>query len=107
MDIEKYCQCFLSSITLRGLSFPKDQISSFPHPRHKMPFYRELISRMEKFQKFSNISVFDKEKTFRKKTKVFNSNVFDTFAIKRVYHIGKLPITYEEAWKLPLRSQQK
>ena len=34
------------------------------------------------------MSVFDKEKTFWKKTKVFYNNIFDTFTIKRVYQIG-------------------
>ena len=34
MDIEMYSQCFVSSIKLRGLSFPKDYISRSTHPRN-------------------------------------------------------------------------
>ena len=84
-----------------GLSFPTDKISKSLNPG------RFTISQGSYFAngQISNFSVYDKEKTFRKKTKVFNSNVFDTFAIERVYHIGKLSITYEEAWKLPRRLQ--
>ena len=110
MNIEKYCQCFLSSITCRGLSFPKDEISSSPHPRI-LPFHRDLISRMGKFQFFFfNFSVFDKENTFGKKTKVFNSNVFwhiynKMRGLKRVYRIRKLLITYKESSWPPLRFQ--
>ena len=84
-----------------GLSFPTDKISKSLNPG------RFTISQGSYFAngQISNFSVYDKEKTFRKKTKVFNSNVFDTFAIERVYHIGKLSITCEEAWKLPRRLQ--
>ena len=84
-----------------GLSFPTDKISK------SLNLGRFTISQGSYFAngQISNFSVYDKEKTFRKKTKVFNSNVFDTFAIERVYHIGKLSITYEEAWKLPRRLQ--
>ena len=89
MDIEKYCQYFLGSITLMVLSF-----QSPPPPNE--------IFEWANFEVFSNFSVFDKEKAFRKKAKAFNSNVFDKLAIERVYHIVKLSMTYEEAWKLPL-----
>ena len=84
-----------------GLSFPTDKISKSLNPG------RFTISQGSYFTngQISNFSLYDKEKTFRKKTKVFNSNVFDTFAIERVYHIGKRSITYEEAWKLPRRLQ--
>ena len=90
MDKEKYCQYLLGSITLMGLS-----LQSLPPPTHE-------IFEWANFEVFSNFSVFDKEKAFRKKTKAFNSNVFDKLAIEIVYHIVKLSITYEEAWKLPL-----
>ena len=84
-----------------GLSFPKDKISNSFNPGHL------TISQGSDFvnEQISNFSVYDKEKTFRKKTKVFNSNVCHILAIERVYHIGKLSITYEEAWKLPRRLQ--
>ena len=105
MDIEKYCQCFLKSITLRGLSFPKDYISSSPHPRNFTILQRADFANGQ-ISKFFQISVFlIKKKPFGRRKMSLIAMFFDTFAIKRVYHIGKLPITYEEAWKLPLRFQ--
>ena len=103
MHIEKYCQCILSSIKLRGLSFFKDYISSSLHPR-SLPFYRDLISRMGQFQFFFKFQRCDREKTLGRRQRSLMTMFFDTFAIrnlKRVYHMRKLLITYEEAWKLP------
>ena len=128
MDIEMYYQYFLSSIKLRELSFPEDYISSSTHPRNF------TISQGSDFANgpnsefffffffffffnfffffffffFSNFSVFDIEKTLGRRQRSLRTMFFHTFVIrdlKWVYYIKKLLITYQEAWKLPLRFQ--
>ena len=77
--------CHFFSSSIKGIEFSWRLSFVVPLTHELLRFHGDLIS-LGQFQNFAgsislNFTVFGKEKTSRKKKKVFNGNLFDTFTV--------------------------
>ena len=77
--------CHFFSSSIKGIEFSRRLSFMAPLTHELLRFHGDLIS-LGQFQNFAgsislNFTVFGKEKTSWKKKKVFNGNLFDTFAV--------------------------